>query len=150
MTPTKLLLGQMLVVAAIVVAGIWFATQWVAASLAYQPELGTPWFRLGETLVYAPWSIFPWWFHFDAYAPVVFDEAGAIAAAGGLLGCGAAVAGSVWRARQPAVSVQFSPLISWTTVEPVQPSSVGTTSPTPLPERVGAKAMTCSGPSWRR
>jgi type IV secretion system protein VirD4 len=100
MTPTKLLLGQMLVVAAIIVAGIWFATQWAAASLAYQPELGTPWFRLGETPVYAPWSIFPWWFHFDAYAPVVFDEAGAIAAGGGLLGCGAAVAGSVWRARQ--------------------------------------------------
>ncbi len=100
MTPTKLLLGQMLVVAAIVVAGIWFATQWAAAALAYQPELGTPWFRLGATPVYAPWSIFPWWFHFDAYAPVVFDEAGAIAAAGGLLGCGAAVAGSVWRARQ--------------------------------------------------
>lgn len=87
MTPTKLLLGQMLVVAAIVVAGIWFATQWAAASLAYQPEFGTPWFRLGETPVYTPWSIFPWWFQFDAYAPVVFDEAGAIAAAGGLLGC---------------------------------------------------------------
>ncbi|WHU02366.1 conjugal transfer protein TraG [Sphingomonas sp. NIBR02145] len=100
MTPTKLLLGQMLVVAAIVVAGIWFATQWAAAALAYQPELGTPWFRFGETPVYAPWSIFPWWFHFDAYAPVVFDQAGAIAAAGGLLGCGAAVAGSIWRARQ--------------------------------------------------
>ncbi len=100
MTPTKLLLGQMLVVAAIVMAGISFATQWAAASLAYQPELGTPWFRLGTTPVYPPWSIFPWWFHFDAYAPVVFDEAGAIAAAGGLLGCGAAVAGSVWRARQ--------------------------------------------------
>ncbi len=100
MTPTKLLLGQMLVVAAIVLAGIWFATQWAAASLAYQPELGTPWFRLGGTPVYAPWSLFAWWFHFDAYAPAVFDEAGAMAAAGGLLGCGAAIAGSVWRARQ--------------------------------------------------
>ena len=52
--------------------------------------------------------------------------------------------------RQPAVSCQFSPLMSWTTAEPVQVSSVGTTRPTPLPERVGAKAMTCSGPSWRR
>ena len=29
-------------------------------------------------------------------------------------------------------------------------SSVGTTSPTPLPLRVGAKHRTCSGPSWRR
>ncbi|MEN3746094.1 conjugal transfer protein TraG [Sphingomonas sp. HF-S3] len=100
MTPTKLLIGQMLIVAAIVIAGIWFATQWAAAALAYQPELGAPWFRLGDLPVYAPWSIFPWWFHFDAYAPVVFDEAGAIAAAGGMVGCGAAVAGSIWRARQ--------------------------------------------------
>jgi len=36
------------------------------------------------------------------------------------------------------------------TAEPVQESSVGTTRPMPLPERVGAKAITCSGPSWRR
>ena len=31
-----------------------------------------------------------------------------------------------------------------------QVSRVGTTRPTPLPERVGAKHMTCSGPSCRR
>src|SRR5713101_3754789 len=31
-----------------------------------------------------------------------------------------------------------------------QVSSVGTTKPTPLPLRVGAKHSTCSGPSWRR
>lgn len=100
MTPTKLLLGQMLIVALIVVAGVWFATQWAAAKLAYQPELGAAWFHVGGTPIYAPWALFPWWFHFDAYAPVVFDEAGAIAAASGLLGCGAAIFGSVWRARQ--------------------------------------------------
>ena len=52
--------------------------------------------------------------------------------------------------RQPAVSCQFSPLMSWMTAEPVQVSSVGSTRPTPLPERVGATARTCSGPSWRR
>src|SRR3546814_20053133 len=52
--------------------------------------------------------------------------------------------------RHPAVSVQFSPLMSWTTTLPVQDSSEGTTSPTPLPLRVGATAMTCSGPAWRR
>lgn len=44
MTPTKLLIGQILVVLGIIVAGIWIATQWAAASLAYQPELGAPWF----------------------------------------------------------------------------------------------------------
>src|SRR3546814_1291839 len=29
-------------------------------------------------------------------------------------------------------------------------SDLGTTRPTPLPERVGAKQRICSGPSWRR
>ena len=50
-------------------------------------------------------------------------------------------------ARQPAVSCQFSPLMSWMTADPRQVSSVGNTRPTPLPERVGATASTCSGPS---
>ncbi|WP_296614674.1 conjugal transfer protein TraG [Sphingomonas sp.] len=100
MTPTKLLIGQILVVLAIIVASIWTATQWAAASLAYQPELGPAWFTLFDTPVYHPWSIFPWWFSFDAYAPIIFDEAGAIAATGGFVGCGAAIVGSVWRARQ--------------------------------------------------
>src|SRR5262245_55393447 len=100
MTPTKLLIGQMLVVFAIVIAGIWAATQWAAASLAYQPRLGPPWFELLGVPIYAPWSLFPWWYEYDAYAPIVFDEAGAIAATGGFVGCGAAIFGSVWRARQ--------------------------------------------------
>src|SRR3546814_5255570 len=54
------------------------------------------------------------------------------------------------RERQPAVICQFSPLMSWMTADAGQDSSVGTTRPTPLPERVGAKVRTCSGPSWRR
>lgn len=100
MTPTKLLIGQILVVLAIIVAGIWIATQWAAAQLAYQPALGAPWFIAFGQPIYHPWSIFPWWFSFDAYAPIIFDEAGAIAAAGGFIGCGAAICGSLWRARQ--------------------------------------------------
>ncbi|MEZ5656274.1 MAG: conjugal transfer protein TraG [Sphingobium sp.] len=100
MTPTKLLIGQMLVVFAIIMAGLWFATQWAAEALAYQPELGLPWFRLGSLPVYKPWALFAWWFHFDAYAPKIFDRAGMIAGASGFLGCGAAVFGSLWRARQ--------------------------------------------------
>ena len=52
--------------------------------------------------------------------------------------------------RHPEVSCQFSPLMSCTTQLPVQERSVGMTSPTPLPDRVGANASTCSGPAWRR
>ncbi|TIV20459.1 MAG: conjugal transfer protein TraG, partial [Mesorhizobium sp.] len=47
-----------------------------------------------------PWKLFEWWFHFDAYAPEVFDKAGTLAGASGFLGCAAAIAGSLLRARQ--------------------------------------------------
>ena len=100
MTPTKLLIVQIVVVFAIVIAGIWFATEWAAWRLAWQPELGLPWFIVARWPVYRPWSIFPWWYHFDAYAPRVFGRAGIIAGASGFIGCGAAIAGSLWRARQ--------------------------------------------------
>lgn len=100
MTPTKLLIGQILIVFAIVILGVWAATQWAAAMLGYQPELGPPWFRLGALPVYRPWDLFPWWYHFEAYAPQVFDKAGSLAATSGFIGCGAAIGGSLWRARQ--------------------------------------------------
>lgn len=100
MTPTKLLIGQILIVFAIVILGVWAATQWAAAMLGYQPELGAPWLRLGGLPVYRPWDLFPWWYHYEAYAPHVFDKAGSLAAASGFIGCGAAIGGSLWRARQ--------------------------------------------------
>ena len=100
MTPTKLLVGQILFVFAIVLAGIWGATQWAAARLAYQPELGPAWIIAFGHPLYRPWALFPWWYHFDAYAPHVFERAGAFAGASGFVGCAAAIAGSLWRARQ--------------------------------------------------
>ena len=100
MTPTKLLIGQILVVFGIVLLGVWAATQWAAAQLAYQPELGAPWLRMGGVPLYRPWALFPWWFHYDAYAPRVFARAGMLAGASGFVGCGAAIAGSLWRSRQ--------------------------------------------------
>ena len=102
MTPTKLLIGQILIVFAILALGLWAATQWAAAMLAYQPRLGPCWFELGHLPVYRPWALFAWWFHYNAYAPAIFNKAGALAAASGFFGCGAAIAGSLWRARQPS------------------------------------------------
>ena len=100
MTPTRLLIGQIVIVFGIVLLGIWIATQWAAAQLAYQQQLGLPWFKLFGLPIYRPWSLFPWWYHYDAYAPHIFDKAGAIAGASGFMGCAAAVFGSLWRARQ--------------------------------------------------
>ncbi|MGX8009621.1 conjugal transfer protein TraG [Mesorhizobium sp. ORM8.1] len=100
MTPTKLLIGQIVVVFAIVMLGVWTATQWCGHMLGHQPPLGAPWFVAAGWPIYKPWKLFEWWYHFDAYAPEVFDKAGALAGASGFVGCAAAIGGSLWRARQ--------------------------------------------------
>ena len=100
MSPTKVLIGQMLVVFGLVIAGLAGATQYVAAHLGYQSQLGAPWFLLFGTPVYEPWRFFVWWFVYDAYAPEIFTTGSFIAASGGLVGALAAIIGSVWRARQ--------------------------------------------------
>jgi type IV secretion system protein VirD4 len=106
MSPSKLLVGQTVVVFAIAAGGTWVATQWTAAHLGFQLRLGPPWFVLevptvtGPWPVYHPWRLFQWWYAYDAYAPTVFQTGGLIAAASGLVAAGAAVIGSLWRARQ--------------------------------------------------
>jgi type IV secretion system protein VirD4 len=107
MTPTRFLIGQILIVLAIMVLGVWAATQWAAAMLAYQPQLGPAWLSLGRLPVYRPWALFGWWYHYEAYAPGVFNRAGALAAASGFLGCFAAVVGSLWRARQAGLVTTY-------------------------------------------
>jgi type IV secretion system protein VirD4 len=101
MAPTKVLIGQIFLVFAIMALGLWAATQWAAHMLAYQPELGLAWFEIHQLPVYRPWALFPWWYHYNAYAPAVFNKAGSLACGSGFLGCAAAIVGSLWRARQP-------------------------------------------------
>jgi type IV secretion system protein VirD4 len=100
MTPTRILIGQIAIVLAIVIAGSWIATGWAAWHLGFQWRLGAPWFRFLHFPFYYPWRIFEWWYAYEAYAPTVFNTAGMIVAFGGLVGAGSAVMGSVWRARQ--------------------------------------------------
>ncbi|WP_176592443.1 conjugal transfer protein TraG [Sphingobium sp. EM0848] len=100
MSATKILWGQVITVFLIVLAAVWAATQWTAAALAYQPELGPPWFRLGDLPVYPPPAFFWWWFSFDAYAPEIFQTGAFIAASGGFAAIVVAIAMSVWRARE--------------------------------------------------
>ena len=85
----------------IVLVTMWAATQWVAWKLGYQPQLGPPWFELGEGRpVYVPPAFFWWWYAFDAYAPEIFVEGAGIAASGGILSIVVAFGMSVWRARE--------------------------------------------------
>lgn len=107
MTPTKFLLGQILVVLATVTGALWGATQWAAHRLAYQDRLGRPWFEPLDWPVYPPWRLFQWWYAYEAYAPDVFRTAGMVAAAGGLGGVVVAIAGSLWRARQSRLATTY-------------------------------------------
>lgn len=114
MSPGRLFVGQIIVVSAVTGGTLWAATQWAAAMLGHSPRLGEPWIRIEGYPVYHPWQLFVWWYHFDAYAPAVFLKAGALAASGGLLGFGTAVAGSLIRARQ-AVRVTTYGSARWAT-----------------------------------
>jgi len=96
-TPTKILIGQIIIVFAVVIGAVWGATQWTAITLGHDPWLGAPWFLLGDYKIYHPWRLFQWWYAYEAYAPAVFNKAGAMAATGGFLGAGTAIAGSVCR-----------------------------------------------------
>lgn len=100
MFPAKIYIGQITVVFGIVIASTWGATQWTAAALGFQERLGAPWFLVAGFPVYLPWRLFEWWFAYEAYAPEIFEEGGAIAAAGGIAGALFAIFNSVWRARQ--------------------------------------------------
>ncbi len=102
----QLLIGQVLMVFAIILAGLVVATQWTAMALGYQGRLGAPWFTLGVP-VYYPWRLFQWWYAYEAYAPQVFNRGGLIAASSGLLGAFAAVCGSVWRGRQSRLATTY-------------------------------------------
>ncbi|MEJ6011183.1 conjugal transfer protein TraG [Novosphingobium aquae] len=100
MSAAKILWGQVLAVLIIILASLWAATQWTASALAYQTELGEPWFSLSGYPVYRPYELFWWWFAFDAYAPQVFDKGGMIATSGGFAAIMVAIAMSVWRGRE--------------------------------------------------
>jgi type IV secretion system protein VirD4 len=100
MSATRILWGQIIAVLGLTLTGVWAGTQWIAAALAWQPELGPTWFIVADTPVYPPYAIFWWWFSYEAYAPHIFETGGLIAASGGLLSVIVAIAMSVWRARE--------------------------------------------------
>lgn len=107
MKPTKFLIGQIAIVFAVAIGGLWFATQWAAWQLGYQAQLGTSWFMLAGHPIYRPWGLFGWWYAYDAYAPTLFNKAGSIAALSGFAGCAVAIIGSLWRARQARLSTTY-------------------------------------------
>lgn len=125
MTPNRVFVGQIVVVTTIVFGGMWFATQWTAAQLGYQPRLGRPWFiasisgEASNLPVYYPWRLFQWWYAFESYAPRVFNRGGVIAAGSGLIGALAAIGMSVWRGRQSQLVTTYGSA-RWATAKEIR------------------------------
>ena len=119
MPATKILWGQIITVLSIVLVCVWGATEWVAWRLAFQPELGAPWFRLFGFPIYLPPSFFWWWYGYDAYAPQIFVEGAYIAASGGFIAVAVAIGMSVWRARE-AKKVETYGSARWAETEEVK------------------------------
>ncbi|PQA87587.1 conjugal transfer protein TraG [Hyphococcus luteus] len=99
MTGTRILIGQIFIVFALIIGALWIATQLTAEALQYQAVLGAPWFELSGYPVYKPWRLFQWWYAYDAYAPNVFARGGLITISGAGLGILAAIIGSILRSR---------------------------------------------------
>ncbi len=119
MSATKILWGQILAVFAIVLTSVWSATQWTAAALAHQPQLGSPWFTAFDIPVYPPPAFFWWWFSFDAYAPEIFQRGAYIAVSGGFLSIIVAIGMSVWRAREVRNAETFG-TARWASVKEIR------------------------------
>ena len=107
MSATRIYFGQSLAVVSVVILGLWLATEFIAARFGFSVRLGPPCFELGGLPLYAPWRMFLWWWEYGAYAPQVFDDAGAIAAAGGVLAFILAVSCALIRARQTRVVTTY-------------------------------------------
>lgn len=103
----SVLLLQVVIVLIVIVAGVWFATEWTAAHLGFQPRLGHPWHTVLGLPLYPPWRLFQWWYAYEAYAPRVFNTGGMIAGGAGIAGAAAAIVGSIWRSRQARDATTF-------------------------------------------
>jgi type IV secretion system protein VirD4 len=100
MSATKILWGQLFAVCGTVLVFLWAATEWTAWKLAFQPELGRPWFEMFGWPFYQLPAFFWWWFGYDAYAHEIFVQGGYIAGSGGIAAFVVAITMSVWRARE--------------------------------------------------
>jgi type IV secretion system protein VirD4 len=154
--PASVYAGQIVIVFAIVIAGVWLATQWTASALGYQIRLGAPWFDAFGLPIYLPWRLFQWWYAFDPYAPQIFQRGGIIAASGSLVGAATAIGLSMVRARQSKLVTTYGSA-RWATLREIvrahltKPAGVflGKIGPAYLrhegPEHVMAFAPTRSG-----
>jgi type IV secretion system protein VirD4 len=112
---------RVLAVAAVLVlsfAGLWAATEHVAAELHYVGALGEPWIVLGQVHIYPPWGWVLWQRLYQPRAPKLFRDAGGITTLAALAGASIAVLASVWRKGSPPSTAHGSS--RWATTEEIR------------------------------
>jgi len=100
MSAGRIYWGQILCVLAAFAASLVITTQWTAAALGYQSQLGTPDLTLFGYPLYAPWKFFLWWYFYDVYARHIFETGALILLTGLGFSVGIAFGFSLWRARE--------------------------------------------------
>jgi type IV secretion system protein VirD4 len=109
MPSARFVLIQAVVSLVLAIAALCAATQWAAAMLGYQAALGLPLGSFAGIALYAPWKLFPWWLAYGAEAPGIFNQAGLIAAVGGIAPGLIALGGAAWRVRaKPTITTYGS------------------------------------------
>lgn len=109
--------------AGICIASFWIATQWAADMLAYQPQLGAPWFSVGGKGVYNPFAIFSWSYWYWAYAPEQFKKAIMVCYTGPAVGIVAVIVYAVWQARRARVASTYG-TARWATKGEIEESGL--------------------------
>jgi type IV secretion system protein VirD4 len=97
-------LMSLALLAALVVVGLSASTQYVAAELHYDRQLGDAWTEVRGTPVYPPWAWVAWSDRYGRQLPIVFRNASAVSTLAALVGV-AVVAVASARRRRMAASV---------------------------------------------
>jgi len=100
MSAGRIYWGQIVSVLCALVASAATTTQWTAAALGHQPQLGAADAIAWGYPLYAPWKFFIWWYQFDSYARPVFETGGWIFLSGVAFAIAVAFAFSLWRSRE--------------------------------------------------
>lgn len=103
--------------------GTWATTQYVAWLLGYQHQLGKPLLVVQGYPVYEPWQWFFWAFHFEAYAPWVFEHASRITYVNFFVMFALMVFLAVWRAKRRNPSGSYG-TARWASVSELQQTGI--------------------------
>jgi type IV secretion system protein VirD4 len=103
-------------------AGLWGSTQYVAAHFRDAPQLGAPWFALGELRVYPPWGWVVWARRYESRAPAPFRNASGLTTLAAVLGAAVAVAVALRRKASAPSSAHGSS--RWATTAEIRSSGL--------------------------